>query len=373
MKRDIRVVPPLISVVKGLTRLGHDVDLFTYYCSPETLAGADIQRLRVETVSEDPYPTGGLLQRASATWRTRRSLKEFLRHSNGYDYYWLGTCDFPGFIRMARGADPHAAIIFHFHELEPDRFKYCRRADYVVVPEVNRAWLTYFWAGLHHRPLVLPNCPLEHPRRVREHVDETVRLLCETGKRIVLYHGYVDTKKRCLPELIRAVALIPRRYVLAIMPSLPIDRDTQQELEAEINANRVKDRVVFLQTRAAPGHLKVVGKAYVGIGLYRPTSLNQIYCAPNRTYELAGFGVPVILPDYPAISQLAVSYPGILTCDPQCPDSIAKAIHHLDNEEAYQAASAGATRFFAEQGNYLEHLDGLLHAIEALRDPTPRR
>ena len=55
MKRDIRLWPPVISLIKGLLRLGHHVDHFSYYCSPETLASVkDEQGLHVETVSSEP-------------------------------------------------------------------------------------------------------------------------------------------------------------------------------------------------------------------------------------------------------------------------------------------------------------------------------
>ena len=259
MKRDIRLWPPVISLIKGLLRLGHHVDHFSYYCSPETLASVkDEQGLHVETVSSEPYPGQQQLPvRALATWRARRGLVRFLAGHHDCDLIWLGEWDYPGIMRMVRRAGIRCPVVYQLHELNPRRFKPCRQVDYVVVPEENRAWLTKFGAGLDRLPLVLPNCPLDHPRRVAEHVDPVLEGLCRAGKRVVLCPGGVGVggagiHMRCILEMIEAMASTPKSFVLAIMPTATPDATTRSKLESHAAAHGVADRMVLLENRVAP-------------------------------------------------------------------------------------------------------------------------
>ena len=44
----------------------------------------------------------------------------------------------------------------------------------------------------------------------------------------------------------------------------------------------------------APEHLDVTSHAYVGLVTYSYKSLNNIFCAPNKIWEYAAFGVPLV-------------------------------------------------------------------------------
>jgi len=58
---------------------------------------------------------------------------------------------------------------------------------------------------------------------------------------------------------------------------------------------------------APPNHLAVTARATVGIAVYNASGtnylqrLNAIYCAPNKIYEFAGFGIPVLGNDIPGL------------------------------------------------------------------------
>ncbi len=136
-------------------------------------------------------------------------------------------------------------------------------------------------------------------------------------------------------------------------------------MEAEARKIGVSERLSFLKSQIAPKHLEVISQAHIGIGLYRPISLNQVYCAPNRLYEFTGFGIPVILPDFPGIAQLAAQYPGILTCDPDSPQSIASAICGLTPKNIYDNACQSAEGFFNNCGNYFASLQRVLAELNS--------
>lgn len=363
MKRDIRQWPPVISLIKGLLQLGHEVDHFSYYCTPETLIDVDSDRLQVETVSENPYPGDqSFSTRARATWKARKGLRQFLKDPRNYDYVWLGEWDYPDIVKIVRRAGIKCPIIYQLHEYNPRRFPCCTQVDQVVVPEENRAWMTYFNAGIDRVPLVLPNSPMDHPRKITGELDSTLHTLNESGKRVVLYQGAMDLEKRCLLEMIRAIALTPKQFVLAILPA-NLTTDVQMRMEKEANQLGVMDRIFFLESRIPPQHLDVIGQSHIGIGLYRPTTLNQVYCAPNRLYEFTGFGIPVILPNFPGIAQTAARYAGVITCEPDSPQSIADAIRCLADSGNYERAVNEAEQFFDNCGDYLKCLRAVIEKL----------
>lgn len=364
MKRDLKMIPPVISLVRGLAELGHDVRLFSYHHSAETDRVLEHPRIQVTKVSRSPYPQG-LLARIAATLTAHLRLWKFMRLAGKYDVLWIPSWDYRGqrWLSTCGGAEP--LIVYHFHEHEPERFGLCRAADRVVVPEENRAWITFFTAGLARRPLVLPNTPFSHPRKPAPEASPVIAALRAAGKRVVLYQGYCSMKGRCLRELLEAVALCDSRVALCIMPSASFPEETRREMSDCIRHLSIEDKVHFIPTMEAPGHLDVVGQAHIGIGLYRPTSINQVYCAPNRLYEFTGFGIPVILPSTPPMQQLATRYPGVIVCDPSSPASIAAALESLLDDANHARASAGAQEFFEKEGSYLVALREVVSQLQA--------
>ena len=363
IKRDIRSVPPLLSLIKGLGRAGHQVCFFCHNYDPAAFAGSEGPWLQVEAFSDEPYPKG-LLQRLAATVMVYWALWHHLaNNATAYDYVWLGTWDFRFFGWIAKSVRLRARVVRQYHEYEPERMRRTHAPDVVVVPEENRAWLTYFAAGLSTRPLVLPNTPIDHPRRWTGVSEPAIARLKAAGRVVLIYQGNIDLRKRCLLELLQALAMLPAQFVLALMPLRNSERTEIQRLQSQIARLDLNDRVSWIQSRDAPYHLDVLAQADVGIGLYRPTSLNQVYCAPNRLYELTGYGIPVVLPNFPGLRSLAEKYPGIVTCDPEDIASIANAIQPLAEPARYRRAADGASLFFEERGCYMDHLRSVLQAM----------
>lgn len=359
LKRDINALPPAISLIRGLASLGHEVHLFSYYHSPQTAKVLEHPRIIVKQVSTKPYPTK-FFSRVFATIRAHVVLWSMARSIAACDVLWVTSWDYAGLKLLSRMRRTGPKLIYQAHEFEPERFNLCRAADMVVVPEDNRAWITFVMAGLKTKPLVLPNMPYHHPRALKAPTSTIISQLAASGRRTVLYQGYCSIKGRCLIELFEAISLSDKRITLCIMPFPELSPETQREIHTSIKALNIEDRVHFIPSMEAPSHMSVIGQAHIGIGLYRPTSINQIYCAPNRLYEFTGFGIPVVLPSTPAIQQIAAHYPGILTCDPTKPASIAAALNLMTDDAAYERATAGAKAFFDNEGSYVMALESVL-------------
>jgi hypothetical protein len=115
----------------------------------------------------------------------------------------------------------------------------------------------------------------------------------------------------------------------------------------------IEDRVHLIGSLPAPHHLRIIQNVDLGIGLYRPISLNQIYAAPNRLHEFSNFGIPLILPAFPTFKSLAIKYPfAINTVDPEVPQSIANVLTELLNEANSKQGVKNAFKFKQENGDY---------------------
>jgi hypothetical protein len=60
--------------------------------------------------------------------------------------------------------------------------------------------------------------------------------------------------------------------------------------------------------------------------LYAPTELNNVYCAPNKVFEYAYFGLGMIFPNYPGLRPLEKEFSLGEVCNPLNPESVACAL-----------------------------------------------
>ena len=176
--------------------------------------------------------------------------------------------------------------------------KYARHAYKVVLPEINRAHITKTWWKLHDTPTVLPNKPysLEIPS-VPEEVYPIIEEMKSERRRILLYQG-VFYKDRNLEPIASAVSSLNSDYCLYIM-----GRDT------DIRKKLCEDYpdVKYIPFLDPPTHLLITQQADVGLLPYIPSKshhfseLNALYCAPNKIFEYAAFGLPMLGSDVPGL------------------------------------------------------------------------
>lgn len=168
----------------------------------------------------------------------------------------------------------------------------------VVVPEYNRAHITKAWWNLDKLPLILENKPyIKTSIKKNSEIDDlTARdIINKIGNRkIILYQGIIH-KERPLDQYIRAVDKLGDEYAFVIMSS-----------GENIYSNIGSKNYFFIPYVKAPYHLQITSHAYIGVLSYFPTKaqysiLNALYCAPNKTFEYAMFGIPMLGNDVPGL------------------------------------------------------------------------
>ena len=357
--RNLSVLPPVINLINCLGSELAEVTVVSY----DLDKGSFLKEIEIITVSEIKYPKS-LFKRIKAKSIAYLFMYYYLyKNAKRFDYIWIGVWDYKFLNRFAKLFGFKGKVIYHFHELEFDKLKYCRKADFTVVPEENRLWITYFMGKLKKKPLLLPNIPFL-PFIEFNKIPKELQTLKEGGKKILLYQGLIDFQKRCLNELLEAVILLPESVALVIMPMPSTDKSLLQQLQDSVSNLNLSTKVFILESQPPPHHLNYIRYADLGIGLYRPITLNQVYAAPNRLFEFTKFSVPIILPDFPAFKSLSSLYKnGIITVNPESPKDVSDAILQVFAKNNFEEARVQAKLFFEQNANYEQQVGKLWEEI----------
>lgn len=169
-------------------------------------------------------------------------------------------------------------------------FKRMMHSNVIVECEINRAFMTQAIHGLKDTPLLLVNKPQidvfqvqSLPRNIKEIFEKI------SPRPVFLYQGYIAKDRSDIPFILEVIAENRPNYCVVCLTN---NVEIKQRLSKYSNA-------YVLSSIPAPGHLAVTAMATVGIAAYNGEGgaswyLNSIYCAPNKIYEYAAFGVPTL-------------------------------------------------------------------------------
>lgn len=355
----IKDFPPAISLLQTLDRLGHE----TLFLSPYRDAHFDTLQLKqtkhgfaCEAVSEwlTAYHTNHIA--ASAAFRLEQLLRKlcirmlpckFAQELAAADVVWVLNENTTllggrGFVERL-GSFMQTMYELHIKNGKvPAFYDYAaNKALLTVVPEYNRAHIVKAYYALPHMPAIVPNQPLDHPRQKNLPISDPaiaakIAELKAAGKKIVMYMGILSSE-RPLEPIIEAVEQMDNYVVVVLGGRTPyLDR-----LE-----KTMAGRFVYLGSVKPPHHLEVASHADVAYISYVANnhSINAVFCAPNKVYEFAGFGIPMLCNDNPGLKYI-VEYGGMGVCVPELttPEIVA-ALKHIDADA--EAMGEAANRYF---------------------------
>ncbi|NWN91784.1 glycosyltransferase [Marinobacter adhaerens] len=280
----------------------------------------------------------------------------------------------------AAGKLVNARVVYDAHELIiPDRrwptgkrshFWYMLerwvvpRSDLVIAANVERARLMAEHYNLSEAPEFMRNIP-----PVKEACLTTEEALAKypvlnrqsEQDRIVLYQGDISLA-RGLSRFIEALKYLPKNCRLILVGDGP-DLDALKQLgETFFREGR------FTALGRVPNHLlsSITRLADVGIVTYPFEGLNNIYCAPNKIFEYAQAGLPVIATNQPTIHALVNHYQiGELISRQEGPSELAEAIQKIVyNLPTYRSRLPG----FVLQHQWEDEAERVHHRILALFD-----
>ena len=361
IKEDLVYFPPTTSLIRALIDLNVQVVHLGYYSDI-------IQRKELETKgvtfvdiinydSNDSLPCKLFKQN-----QYRRKVKRYLASSNitDNDYVWILNAETICLLSSIVGK---YRTVLQFYEFKDSVFnwkywlmnptynhvKTLHRAEKIVHCEYNRAQIFKGLYGLETLPYILPNKPYINdevlkniPKDVKEIVD-SIKMKIK-GKKVVLYQGIFRSKERRLQEFCQAIKEMPDDIVLIAMGK---GNDEYERLKREFGC----DRILFVPFVRPPYHLIVTEMASICVLSYFPSSkslahtINPIYCAPNKIFEYAKYGKPMISNDIPGLY-----YPfRLYNCGrcinyPMTVGQVKSTINDVFNN--YEVLSKGAIEFY---------------------------
>lgn len=162
----------------------------------------------------------------------------------------------------------------------------CAKA--VVCCEAHRAAIMQSVYSLKKIPYTLPNKPYDLIDADQYKMPIEISEL--SGKFIILYQGIIDPE-RPLYNIAVALSEIGDDNIVFMIMGKAVEKDGLHIVE---ELKKQYKNTKYIGYIPSPQHLSYTKYANIGIAVYDNSCLNTIFCAPNKTYEYAKFGVPML-------------------------------------------------------------------------------
>lgn len=343
--------PPALTVLQDMNDLGIEVVLITNQIDENTKQLCIQRDIKyIEILNEFPEDISPVLKLRRMFHLRKHFWKEINKIYDDNTILWVSS---DSAIMHLGTKLLKANYILHMYELgkniiyyskipflKMNTSNYAKNALAVIQAEYNRAHIAKTWWDLKELPFILPNKPYHSGISNNSFVkDEYARVILDKlkGKKIILYQG-ITSKERPLDRVIKAVGKLGDEYAFVLMSS-----------EENVYSHLDVSNYYFIPFVKPPYHLEITSHAYIGVLSYTPTNngyskLNALFCAPNKIYEYASFGIPMIGNDIPGLtlpfekSNIGVSFSSFEE------EEILKAIEKVQNN--YTELSANASLFY---------------------------
>lgn len=324
LKEDIMHYPPVLTILNVLPLLGIQAIHIGVYSDRE--GKAKFESKGVKFIETTPYfANDSLLTKLRKQFFFRHIVNKTLCEAKitEMDRVWIMQSETICLLSSIVGRYP---TILHFFEyVEPkinwkykmlnptyNPLKTMNKANKIVCCEYNRAQITKGIFQLKDLPTVLPNKVIvdesefyKIPSDIKRIIEEVIAKTA--GKKVILYQGIFLDEERRLAEFCEAVSQMPDDYSFIAMGKGSGMYDNLKE-------KYESDKILFIPFIRPPYHLLITKLASIGVLSYFPRkgpvayTLNPIYCAPNKIFEYAKYGIPMISNDIPALKYVFLEY-----------------------------------------------------------------
>ncbi len=356
---DICNYPPVKSLVENLENNGHEITIITRDSNNILEKFKDVKVFKL-------LPHGKTkLENFTNYLRNRKLIRKYYNLSaKENDVVWTTTTETVREVgHNLLSCNHHVMQMMELIEYEPyfpfvsiikfNIKRYAQHAWKVVVPEKNRAYIQKAWWNLPRTPYVLPNKPYSiRIDKIPKELIPYIKKMKEETKKIILYQG-VFLPDRNLDAVAKAISYLSDRYVLYIMGK---ENEYQKQLCEKYPF------IVCVPFIPSPYHLAITKEAYIGLLPYVPKKvanssiLNALYCAPNKIYEYAACGLPMIGSDVLGLKEPFEKYNIGCCCDELDCSQITNALQTIETH--YDEMSLNCKRYF----NSID-LDNIVNSI----------
>ena len=179
-------------------------------------------------------------------------------------------------------------------------------------------------------------------------------------EKILLYHGALRPM-RGLPDLAELSHVLPGGWTIGVMG--------EGAMRTEIEARADLDRLRFIPPVPHSDLPLWLPTATLGAVLYEGVGENQINCTPNKLWEYAAAGVPILARDLPELAAaVREAGMGLLVSEGETIADIARQLADLDSQWLTQASSAA--RRFATGNDWAREVQPLVDLVRELVKPS---
>jgi glycosyltransferase involved in cell wall biosynthesis len=216
-----------------------------------------------------------------------------------------------------------------------------KKAVLVIAANSERAALMKKHYRLHTEPLAISNCPDPRKRIIDKEIVHRYAHLWMRNVSRVIYQGDMSLN-RGIDRFIRAISLLDN--VEMILVGNGPDSEKIRQLIVDLG---LQDRVFKLDAVPSLRLINITQQCHIGIICYPYDGLNNQMCAPNKIFEYAQAGLPVIASDQPPLMRWISRYSiGKTIRRADTIEDIAESIRHMI--ESYDKYKSNITRFLED-------------------------
>lgn len=325
--------PPLLSVKKSFNSFGYNVDVITKKCEDKSFF------LPEERCEEVVLPNMPILVR-HIVWYIR-FLYMLVKHQKKkeYEFIWIEGGDTMALFGVM--LDKRKTLYYQQSELYDKKVFYkfliglfIKKATKIIVPEKNRAYILKVWYNLDKLPYVLPNKPnynicetnvVSSLNKIKNKVKDYAR-----NRRIILYQGWIAPDRK-FDGVVEFIESNPNDYCLVLLGG---------DLGYLNQIRKLSSNFLYLGFLPPPSHLEITKLSWICLMAYDTTSLNKVYCAPNKIWEYSKYKKPILSQNLPGIDWVFTKYSFGECCDLMCSNSVKMGLEKISNNyDSYQCSA----------------------------------
>ena len=254
-----------------------------------------------------------------------RAMRPDLVHCNDYNTMWIG---------LATRLLHRSAVVYDSHELWADRnlrseprwwLVACEALFVRVADRVVTTSPAYAEELARRYRIPAPAVVRNIPERAAESEPSGASRALDGDGRTAIYVGGLQPG-RGIEQSIRAIAIAPDVRLRLLGPAAPEYRAGLEELVRSLS---LEDRVELAEPVPPRELLDAVSGAGVGLALIEPVCLSYRLTLPNKLFEYALAGLPILGSDLPMIARFVDEHGLGATVDPDDPRAIAAALGDL--------------------------------------------
>lgn len=338
--------PPCLAEVCTLKDMGIEVAVLTTDCNAPTRHLLDSKGIPCHIFRPKHFPIMPIQRAINMVYYFCVFGAFFKKYWTDQSVLWIGSEQ--SAVKMWRFLRHHHPIVLNaleFYEhpwYQTGMKKIVPEADILTACEPTRASYMVDWWHLDRTPYVLRNKPYGAipPKGNGSTPELQLAISALRGKKVLLYQGAI-VGDRDLSLLARALKEGNSDFYLVL--SGP-DKDGGVE-----HLKAIYDKVLYLGNFPAPSHLEITHYATACVAFYKDNCINNRYCAPNKIYEYAGCGAPMLCNPIPGLTE-TVGKAGAGECvDFEDPQAVLEALNRISSD--YERYHRAALEFYNSTDN----------------------